>query len=362
MDSPSVFELRSDPTTGRHVLIAEGRALRPNDFVGDVPLPVTHSTAHCPFCRGNEHQTPHELAVVNDRHGDWQVRVVPNKYPALNLASGGRESPAKFSMGAGTAGGLRPSLAAYGVHEVIIESPRHVCDWSELSTDELALVLRVFRDRIEHAHTAQGLRAALVFKNVGQAAGASLEHVHTQLVAFPYVPEVLSRELQLAAEYHNRSGTCLMCQLLGDELKHGTRLVLENDTFAAFTAYAGRQPYETWVVPQQHCRSFTQLSDEESHSLAAILGELVRLLGHALTRPTTAGDLRPPLAYNVVLHTAPVGDERIAAFHWHWELIPRTTSLAGFEWGTGMYINSVSPERAAIQLRALKSGEKMPIQ
>jgi UDPglucose--hexose-1-phosphate uridylyltransferase len=348
-EGESLFELRTDPTTGRRVLIAEGRALRPNDFSVDAPTQAADHSASCPFCRGNEHQTPHELAVANDAAGEWQVRVVPNKYPALHLVSGSN------AQGLQSLGVCAEPLLPHGVHEVIIESPRHVRDWVDLSIDELATVLRTFRDRIEHAYTTHQMQAALVFKNVGEAAGASLEHVHTQLVAFPFMPEVLQREVDVAIEHHNRTGECLMCELVHEELRLGTRLVNENDSFAAFTAYAGRQPYETWILPKRHASSFTHLSNEESRSLALILSGVVRQL-------SSAGDLRPPLAYNVVLHTAPAGNAGAAAFHWHWELIPRSASLAGFEWGSGMYINSVSPERAAIRLRMSKSGEKLPIQ
>jgi UDPglucose--hexose-1-phosphate uridylyltransferase len=238
------------------------------------------------------------------------------------------------------------------VHEVIVESPRHIYDWSDLSTKELATVLTVFRDRIDQAYTKHRMTTALVFKNVGRAAGASLEHVHSQLIALPFVPEVLECELRIAAEFRHRTGACLMCRLLADEIRQHARLVIENAHFAAICAYAGRQPYETWIVPKSHASDFTKINTPESQALAEILGDLVRRLPTVLI----------PCAYNLVLHTAPRDDERAAAFHWHWELIPRSTSLAGFEWGTGMHINSVSPERAANRLRASKSRGKMPIQ
>ncbi len=350
LDSALVFEMRTDPTTGRRVLIAEGRAARPNDFVGKATL-SHHSSTDCPFCRGHESATPHELAVVPDSQGAWQVRVVPNKYPAVALASGGHKSPANDALE--DAGDLCPPLAsACGVHEVIIESPRHIYDWSELSTEELTTVLTVFRDRIEHAYSRHHMKSALVFKNVGQDAGASLEHIHSQLIALPFVPEVPDCELRTAAEFHNRTGGCLMCRLLADEIQQQARLVIENAHFAAFCAYAGRQPYETWIVPKAHASDFTQIGTQQLAALAEILGELVRRLSAVLV----------PCAYNLLLHTAPRGDQRTAAFHWHWELIPRSTSLAGFEWGTGMHINSVSPERAAIQLKTSKYGENLPIQ
>ena len=358
LSADTVFELRIDPTTGRRVLIAEGRALRPNDFVGEPTAQAADHSANCPFCRGNEQHTPHELMVVYDAAGNWQVRVVPNKYPAVGVST-----LEGHPVGVIEADRLKPGPQhglqlvvepPHGVHEVIIESPRHVRDWSELTTTELAVVLQVFRDRIAYAYTAHELCSALVFKNVGQDAGASLEHIHTQLVAFPYIPEVLEREVQIAAEHHKRTGTCLMCQLLAEERQAGARLITENAGFAAFAAFAGRQPFESWIVPRRHASCFTRLSNEESYTLAAIFLDLLRRLN-------SVGDLHPPLAYNVVLHTAPLGDERSTAFHWHWELIPRTTSLAGFEWGTGMHINSVSPERAAICLRMSKSGENLPI-
>ena len=366
LDSELIFQLRTDPTTDRKVLIAEGRALRPQDFVDQVAPPSGDHRLNCPFCPGNEHHTPHELKVVNDSQGNWQVRVVPNKYPAVAIGESQPPAPPAPAMAADLertadpasdpAGDLRPPLAgvarADGVHEVVIESPRHVRDWADLTPAELATVLGVLRDRIEHAYAVHQMQAALVFKNVGEAAGASLEHVHTQLVALPYVPEVLERELRIAAAYQARTGACLMCELLAEELRRGERLVVENESFVAFTAFAGRQPYETWVVPKQHAGGFTQLGGEESQALAAILSELVHRLGSVLACP----------AYNVVLHTAPVADSRLAAFHWHWEIIPRSTALAGFEWGTGMHINSLSPERAAIRLSTLKSGEILPIQ
>jgi UDPglucose--hexose-1-phosphate uridylyltransferase len=238
------------------------------------------------------------------------------------------------------------------VHEVIIESPRHIYDWSELPTKELVTVLSMFRDRMEHAYTLHHMTTALVFKNVGRDAGASLEHVHSQLIALPFVPEVLECELRKSAEFRNRTEGCLMCRLLADEIQQQTRMVIENAHFAAFCAFAGRQPYETWILPKSHASDFTQIDAQESQALAEILGELVRRLHGVLT----------PCAYNLVLHTAPREDQRAAAFHWHWEMIPRSTSLAGFEWGTGMHINSVSPERAAIRLRMSKAGEKLSIQ
>lgn len=348
MDFPNdtVFELRVDPTSGRRVLIAEARALRPSDFKSDpVPFP-SHDPVDCPFCPGNEHATPHELAVLRNTQGAWQARVVPNKFPAVGLAS-----DELWTQGVPSPGVDGQCLAPHGVHEVIIESARHVRDWADLKREEVVDVLRLFRDRINNAYREHGMTTAILFKNVGQGAGASLEHIHSQLVVLPFAPQVLDEELRIAAEFYASSGKCLMCDLLDKEIQ-GERFVLENEHFSAFCAYAGRQPYEMWIVPKEHGSRFTELADSHFGSLAEILRELVRRLSAVIVEP----------AYNLVLHMAPMNDDRARAFHWHWELIPRTTSLAGFEWGTGMHINSVSPERAAIRLRALKPGEKLPIQ
>lgn len=363
LSNDPAFEMRTDPTTGRKVLIAEARAGRPKDFV-DQPKSDSHAAEHCPFCRGHESHTPHELVVVCDSQGEWQIRVVPNKFPAVasnqnllpcreGLSTAGTELPLLKAPPRSTGeGDLFFSDHPHGIHEVFIESPRHVVDWAELSTTEVAAILEVFQKRIEHAYTAHGMESAMLFKNVGPAAGASLEHIHSQLIALPYIPDVLECELAIAHDFYTRQGKCLMCDLLSSELACRERVVFEDDRFAAICAFAGRQPYETWIVPKQHASDFTKLTAQESRGLAEMLCEIIR----------TLRDVVNPATYNLLLHTAPTVDDRGVAFHWHWELIPRTTPLAGFEWGAGMHINSVSPERAAIRLRSSKTGEKVPIQ
>ncbi|TWU29524.1 galactose-1-phosphate uridylyltransferase [Bythopirellula polymerisocia] len=322
------FELRIDPVTGRRVLIAEGRAARPTDFAASsVEQPSARGpVSTCPFCRGNEHQTPRELAQLNDAEGNWQVRVVPNKFPAVLL-----DAPVVVE----DSSVLGRCESALGTHEVIIDSPQHICDWRDFSLESLAAVLGIYAERLRHAYEQLNLPAAVLFKNVGVLGGASLEHVHSQLMAFPFVPDVLECELQAASDFIIQQGECLFCKIIADELRHRRRLVHENDHFMAFCAYAGRQPYETCILPIKHASSFANLA--EVTALAETLQSVIRRV---------AGILTPP-AYNLILHTAPADDPRSDAFHWHWELIPRSTSLAGLEWGGGIYINSVSPERAA---------------
>jgi len=328
-----IFELRTDPIVGRRVLIAEDRAGRPNDFLAPEASREDASTvADCPFCAGNESRTPESLLEVAGETGPWQVRVVPNKYPAVTL------DPPLASSRPGTP---LPGIPPLGTHEVFIESPRHVRDITELSAAELARVLRVHRQRLHDWSADERIRQVIIFKNVGNPAGASLEHLHSQLVALPEVPAVIAAELQAGHEYHSAHGECIFCALLRDELADGRRLVASNDSFVAFCASAGRQPYETWILPREHYASFEQLTIEDSESLAALLQDVIGRLQAQLT----------PLAYNLILHTSPTGQADVAHYHWHFELVPRSTQLAGFEWGTGMHINPLAPERAAARLR-----------
>ncbi len=325
-------ELRIDPISGRKVIIAVDRAGRPSDFeLTENNQPAGVSS--CPFCAGHEQQTPSPLWEVLGEGGNWQVRVIPNLYPAVSLDCNHatEENSSQTSS----------TQPAYGAHEVIIESPRHIQDITELSIDELAGVLLVYRDRLRHWSRNKTMRHATLFKNVGYAAGASLEHIHSQLVTLPFVPEVIAREMLGAKQFYDREGTCIFCRLLQEERAQGERLVSEVGPFIAFCAYAGRQPFETWIFPSSHALHFYQLSDAEAFPLASLLQQVVLRLQTQLK----------PLSYNLVLHTAHFGEQTSAAYHWHLEIIPRTAQLAGFEWGAGVHINSLSPEHAAKRLR-----------
>ncbi len=228
-----------------------------------------------------------------------------------------------------------------GAHEVIIESPRHVLDVTELEADRLATVIRVYRDRLRHWAADPRLKHGLIFKNSGYAAGASLEHVHSQLVALPYVPDVVQAELDGADRYFAAHARCIFCDLISSEAGASERLVTRREGFVAFSAYAGRQPYETWILPEGHASRFDELTDAGARELAGILQDVLRRL-HAQS---------PPAAYNLILHTSPFDQSRGEAYHWHWELVPRFTNLAGLEIGAGAFINPLSPEHAARNLR-----------
>lgn len=328
-----ISELRCDPIVGRKVLIAEDRAERPDDYRG-LHLDEAGS-ANCPFCMGHEGETPTAVCEVPDDAGNWRIRVIPNKYPAVrcDAMAGHRSNSEGFSLGI--------PEAPIGAHEVIIESPQHLRDINELSTDELATVLGVYRDRLRHWASDGRFVHATLFKNVGFAAGASLEHIHSQLVVLPFVPAEVEAELAGSSRYFQDQGECIFCRLLADERRLAVRWVAETGPFAVICAYAGRQPYETWLLPTVHAAQFHQLADGDIVSLAALLRQLLLRLRKRLDR----------LSYNLILHTLPFDSAEKSSYHWHWELVPRSSHLAGLEWGAGMHINSLSPERAAQMLQ-----------
>lgn len=315
-------ELRHDPLSGRWVIIAENRAARPDQFAATNAAGIYV----CPFCPGHEDLTPAATAVYPSRPADspWKVRVIPNKYPAVELnASGDRGE------------------AAVGVHEVIIESPAHVVSLSDISDDEASLTFMAYRDRLRTLRQDLRLAYGLVFKNVGADGGASLEHTHSQLIATSTIPTDIQFELAKAGEHRMLHGSCAFCDLIDGELG-GARHVFETDSFVVFCAFGSRFPYEMWVLPKEHCESFEKTSDSGLAELAELMRMLIRGLETMLDSP----------AYNYWIRSAPFRLSSHDDYHWRLELTPRMTRLAGFELGTGCFINPVSPEQAAAQLRS----------
>jgi UDPglucose--hexose-1-phosphate uridylyltransferase len=306
-------ELRRDPVLDRWVLVSTERARRP--LLVREPPPPTEAPADCPFCPGNESQTPHEVLARRppgsppDSPG-WSVRVVPNRYPAAE--------------------------GDVGRHEVVIDCPQHTERLTDLPPAPTRELLDVWRERLQQFRTEGRWQAVLPFKNVGAAAGASLMHSHAQIVALPIVPTTIRAEIDAVAA----AGHCLFCELIRRELDDGSRVVRETPGFVALTAYAGRFPFESWLLPKFHAARFEDISPGELNELSEVLYALLKRLDERLDRP----------AYNYYLHTAPLTGPEVA-YHWHLEVTPRLTGVAGFEWGGGMFINPVPPEQAAAYLR-----------
>jgi len=325
-------ELRKDPVVGRWVIISTERAHRPTDFQRE---PVRARGDRCVFCEGNEDKTPPEiLAGRGDSPANgpgWTYRVVPNKFPALRIE--GDLEP--------TGEGLFDRMNGVGAHEVVIETPNHHGVLATMSVDEVADVLIAFRDRIIDLKKDPRFEYILVFKNHGEAAGASLEHPHSQLIATPIIPIMVIEELEGSARYWKMKERCVWCDIVRQERRERRRVILEHGGFIGVAPFAPRFPFESWILPIQHRSAFEELEIDEIRNLAALLGEFFRRLGSTLNEPP----------FNFMLHTAPLRETGIEYFHWHLEVIPKLANVAGFEWGSGFFINPMPPETAASALR-----------
>ena len=330
-------ELRKDPITGRWVIIATDRQKRPNDFVFERARIIGRE--HCPFCAGHEALTPPEILSYRQNGGPpngpgWDIRVVPNKFPALQV-EGGLDRIGE---------GMFDRMNGIGAHEVIIETPDHDRTLASMSDPEIERVLSAYRDRIVDLKQDRRLRHILIFKNHGAAAGATLEHTHSQLIALPIVPDFVREEMDGARRHFAEKERCVFCDILRQEVADGRRVIVENADIVALTPYAPRFAFETWLLPKRHGARFEEAPRHEYESLARLLKSVLARMARALESP----------AYNLIVHTAPFSDDVRDIFHWHVELLPKLTKVAGFEWGTGFYINPTSPEEAARVLRNAK--------
>ncbi len=326
-------ELRKDPITGRWVIIATDRAKRPADFAREHVVPK--GGRFCPFCPGNESKTPPEVLAYRSGGGangpGWTLRVVPNKFPALRV-EGDLEREGE---------GLYDKMTGIGAHEVIVETPDHMTTLADVDQKRIEDLFWACRDRTLDLKKDQRLRYVLFFKNHGEAAGATLEHTHSQLIALPVVPRRVQEEIDGAKKYFDYKERCVYCDIVRQEITSGARLVLESDHFVVISPYAPRFPFETWVVPRVHQSHMETMQARAMENLASVMKVTLQKLDHALERPP----------YNFVLHNAPLQEASVPHYHWHLEIIPKLTRVAGFEWGSGFYINPTPPEESAQFLR-----------
>ena len=335
-------ELRWDPLKLHWVIIAADRGRRPRDFITE---PESGETTSCPFCYGNEDKTPGELFAIRPsgpaNSPGWRVRVIPNKYPALRIE--GELNNRGY--------GLYDVMNGIGAHEVIIETPDHRKGLADLSPAEITEVLMAYRARFSDLRRDSRFRYLVLFKNHGSRAGATLSHAHSQLIAVPLTPPVAATELKTCREYYAAKERCIVCDLIAFELSCGDRVVREYSNFVTLTPYASCFPFELRLFPKQHAHDFVLMNDTQLGELAVALKDMLTRLKSVLKDPP----------YNFILHTAPPVQQRLGKpdywgsveydYHWHIELVPRLTQIAGFEWGTGFYINPTSPEDAASFLR-----------
>ncbi|MEE9523100.1 MAG: galactose-1-phosphate uridylyltransferase [candidate division NC10 bacterium] len=326
-------ELRKDPLTSRWVIISTERASRPSDFNSERRR---RHAGPCPFCPGNEEETPPEIMAYRNGGGlpntpGWRVRVVANKFPAL-VTEGDLHRQEE---------GIYDRMHGVGAHEIIIETPHHDQTLATMPEQQIEDVLLAYRDRILDLKQNPRLEYVLIFKNHGEAAGASLEHPHSQLIATPIIPKLVREEVDGAKQYYDSTERCVYCDMIRQELTQKRRVITVNDHFVVLAPFASRFPFETWILPRTHDAFFEDARREAYASLARILRETFQRLEQVLSNPP----------YNWVIHTSPFREDDRLHYHWHLEITPRLIQVAGFEWGTGFYINPTPPEEAAQYLR-----------
>lgn len=316
------------------MIIATERAKRPSDFVRDKVQ--IHGSGFCPFCTGNETKTPPEIIAYRSDGSmrnapGWTLRVVANKFPALGIeGSLNRQGE-----------GLFDKMSGIGAHEVIIETPDHQKTLAMLSPRQIEDVLWAYRDRILDLKKDRRFKYIMIFKNHGEAAGASLEHTHSQLIALPVVPKRVREETDGARDYFNFKERCIFCDIIRQETESGIRVIADTRAFIAVAPFAPRFPFEIWIMPRVHQSAFEDSQKQEFEQLAVILKDMLMRLDKVLEFP----------AYNYIIHTSPIPESPNEHYHWHLEIMPKLTKVAGFEWGTGFHINPTPPEESAKFLR-----------
>ncbi len=328
-------ELRKDPIIGRWVIISSERAKRPSSFR---PVSEKKEATQCPFCPGHESHTPPEIIAYRDSTSEpnqkgWSLRVISNKYPALIVEGELTREPK----------GLYDRMNGIGAHEVIIESPEHSRDIVDMTDEQVRDIFWVYRERMLDLERDSRLKYILVFKNHGEAAGASLEHAHSQLIATPIIPKRVAEELEGAEKYFKFKERCIYCDIIRQEISDQERIVADFDSFITVQPFAPRFPFETWILPKSHQSSYIEMSDEDYLILARCMKDALKRLKVALNDPP----------FNFMIHTRPVSKKSQDYYHWHIEIIPKLTKIAGFEWGAGFYINPTTPEEAATYLKEI---------
>lgn len=339
-------ELRHDPIQKRWIIIATDRAQRPDSFAVEPERVIQGS--FCPFCEGNEESTPPEIVAIRDRgsrsnSAGWKIRVVPNKFPALRIEGVLKRQGV----------GLYDRVNGIGAHEVCIESPDHLKSLTDFDVEHGSRIYRILQERLMDLHRDGRFRYVLLFKNHGAVAGASLPHPHHQVIAVPVTPKTVSTELQSARDYYLDKERCIFCDIIDQEIETGERIVALTEKYVAFCPYASRFPFEIFVAPRVHEHSFAETAPESLTGLAEIMKDVLGRLRVGLNNPP----------FNYVFHSTPNTEMKPRRpgywatvkydYHWHIEILPRLTRVAGFEWGTGFYINPMPPEQAAAHLRSV---------
>jgi UDPglucose--hexose-1-phosphate uridylyltransferase len=327
-------ELRKDPIIDRWVIISTERGKRPVFFTEEAS---PSKVSMCPLCSGNENMTPPEVFAIRPdgsppNSPNWTLRVVPNKFPALRIEGDLNKEGV----------GLYDRMNGIGAHEVIVETPVHGQTLSNMDVHGIQNVLIAYRERVLDLTKDRRFKYIMIFKNHGSVAGASLDHSHSQLIALPIVPRRVLEEINGGLAYYKYKDRCIFCDIITQEKEDNVRIVFENARVIALSPYASRFPFEVWILPKEHEPYFISSNRDDNYfSAAEVLSVVLKRYDKVLNSPP----------YNYMIHTTPFGDGATPHYHWHMEVIPRLTKMAGFEWGTGFYINPTPPEEATVYLR-----------
>ena len=350
-----IREIRIDPIVpSNSVLVATARSMRPRKQEDPAPRDTRKHVETCPFCKGNEDKTPPTIASYPDEE-NWSIRIVENLYPVLGENS--TQENLNF--------GLQQTIEGYGRHEVIIDHASHGIAIHEMSSEHLASIFSSYQDRMQYLYNSDPrLKYVLAFKNFGPAAGASIAHTHSQIIAMPVVPENLFNEVQNSKQYYHKHHRCIFCSLIDEALTYeatiydrdsgevrrkidvGQYVIEKNEHFIAIKPFASRYEWEVHILPLVHQADYLQTSPEYMQSFADLLKNTMARLDQVI------GGAQ----FNYFLHSIPHGEEFedcTASYHWHLEICPRTSIPNGFELGSGLFVNTVSPEDAAKKLRSV---------
>ena len=353
MDDKIIREIRIDPIVPtKSVLISTVRGKRPRQEETPLSRDLREYVETCPFCRGNEHQTPPASFQV-PAAGKWNIRIVENLYPILD------DDP----LIPGLAPRRQQAIAGYGYHEVIIDHPNHGIALHQMSEQHLTLLFDVYRDRMQTLYeTDPRIKYVLIFKNFGKAAGASIPHSHSQIIAMPIVPHNVQSEVQWSQTFYQKTETCIFCALIDEALSLETTtynrksgeisqtyetaqyVIEQSEKFIAIKPFASRYEWEVHILPINHQSNFIEITHDDLDDLAQVLRRTM------LRLKAVVGEIQ----YNYFLHTVPLVKNSIEfanSYHWHIEICPRTSIPSGFELGSGLFVNTISPEVAAHKLR-----------
>jgi UDPglucose--hexose-1-phosphate uridylyltransferase len=328
-------DMRRDPIIGRWVIVSD-----PKESWGPEVYEKEQRKRDqgniCQFCPGREGFTPAEVDAIRfdgspANQPGWLARVVPNKFPALRI-EGQLDKRAD---------GVYDLSNGIGAHEVLLETSDHTRDLADLSVEQIGYVIRLCQNRFINLANDRRFKYIMVFKNYGESAGASVEHAHSQIIALPLVPKNVQEELDGSLAYYKYRGHCVYCDIIAQENQEAERIVAQNDAFIGFCPFVPRYPFECWIMPKEHSSVFNHLSDNDRRLLAAILREMLSRLKVTLSDPS----------YNFYLHVPPVNYSDLQSYHWHIEILPQLTRVAGFEWGTGFYVIRTDPGVAAQYLK-----------